>query len=145
MGEGDRLERMEKMLYDLLVRLERLEAILREAFPDPLVTAALELAMTYSQPATKAVKVAKAVLDVERRLRSKDPISRAIIEALAIREKPLSLSELTEEVRELRGTASRRIVRERVQALERAGIVKARRVGKKVLVDLVMKGEDEDH
>ncbi len=144
MGEP-RIERLERLMEDIIRRLERVESILKEAIHDPLVSAALELAITYSQPASKAVKIAKAVLNMERRLEGNDPISRAIIEALAVKEGPLTVSQLTEEVRQLRGTASRRIVRERVKELQEAGVVNVRRVGRKLLVELVKFFEGEDN
>ncbi|MHA1302780.1 MAG: hypothetical protein ACTSQE_06020 [Candidatus Heimdallarchaeaceae archaeon] len=51
-----------------------------------------------------------------------DDISKAIIKALE-RKEQLNLSQLTEEVRKERGSASRRIVRERVEKLISDGIV----------------------
>ncbi|MDO8056573.1 MAG: hypothetical protein Q6361_06905 [Candidatus Hermodarchaeota archaeon] len=52
----------------------------------------------------------------------KDEISRLMVEALK-EGKPLNISQLTVAVRRQRGTASRRIVRERLQRLEELGIV----------------------
>ena len=52
----------------------------------------------------------------------KDEISRLMVEALE-EGKPLNISQLTVAVRRQRGTASRRIVRERLQRLEEIGIV----------------------
>lgn len=52
----------------------------------------------------------------------KDEISRLIVEALEAG-KPLNISQLTAKVRGQRGTASRRIVRERIQRLIELGIL----------------------
>jgi DNA-binding transcriptional ArsR family regulator len=52
----------------------------------------------------------------------KDEISRLMVEALE-EGKPLNISQLTVAVRRQRGTASRRIVRERLQRLEELGII----------------------
>ncbi|HDN50924.1 MAG: hypothetical protein DRN21_01740 [Thermoplasmata archaeon] len=62
----------------------------------------------------------------------KDDISREIIRAL-LRRNHLNISQITEAVREHRGTASRRIVRERLQELEGMGKVE-RRIEKKATV-----------
>ena len=58
----------------------------------------------------------------------KDPISKDIIRTLL--ERPdQNISQLTELVRNKRGTASRRIVRERLKELEEKNIVKKRQKG----------------
>ena len=53
----------------------------------------------------------------------KNPISKSIIRVLA-EDNGQNISQLTESVRKLRGTASRRIIRERVKELEKKGYVK---------------------
>jgi len=52
----------------------------------------------------------------------KDPISRDIVEIL-FSSGPLNISQITEEMKKLRGKASRRIVRERLAELVESGIV----------------------
>ncbi|MFQ5907594.1 MAG: hypothetical protein ACE5JE_02015 [Thermoplasmata archaeon] len=54
----------------------------------------------------------------------KDPISRDIVKVL-FEKGGRNISQITEAVRNLRGKASRRIVRERLQALETKGVVAA--------------------
>ncbi len=59
----------------------------------------------------------------------KDPMSRDIVRVL-FDGKPRNISEITRAVKGLRGTASRRIVREKLEALEADGAVVARQTGK---------------
>jgi len=56
----------------------------------------------------------------------KDPISRDIIRAL-FKKGGQNISEITEVVRQRRGSASRRIVRQRLAVLEKEGIVRGER------------------
>ncbi len=130
------LKRIEELLMRLLDRIERLENLISLVNPDPLTSIALELAMAYTKPAALAVKAATEVLNLERGLGGMDPITRAIIEVLVAKGKPLSLSELTREVRGLRGTASRRIIAGRVKKLEEKGIVEVEKFGKRTVVKL---------
>jgi uncharacterized membrane protein len=48
----------------------------------------------------------------------------------------MSISELTRKVREVRGTASRRIVTQRVRALEKKGLISIIKAGKSMRVRL---------
>jgi len=59
----------------------------------------------------------------------KDPISKEIVKAL-FEKGDRNISQITEAVKARRGTASRRIVRDRLEALERDGVVVASGQGK---------------
>lgn len=123
----ERLRRVEELLAKVLSRLEGIEAMLAAlGITDDTLTSAFRIATTFSMPAAVAIEAAKRTIEVIREVGSVDPISKAIIEALAGCEE-LSTSEITRRVRAIRGTASRRIVRERLEKLERRGVVK--RVG----------------
>lgn len=123
----ERLRRVEELLAKVLARLEGIEAMLAAlGITDEALTSAFRIATTFSLPAAMAIEAAKKTIEVLRKMGSVDPISKAIIEALAGCEE-LSASEITRRVRAIRGTASRRIVRERLERLEKRGAV--RKVG----------------
>jgi DNA-binding transcriptional ArsR family regulator len=58
----------------------------------------------------------------------KDPISREIVRVL-LDKTDQNISQITELVRTKRGTASRRIIREKIQNLEEKGIVQKKQIG----------------
>jgi hypothetical protein len=55
----------------------------------------------------------------------KDPISRDIVKVLFERDGQ-NISQITDKLKEMRGTSSRRIVRERLRELEAKGVVKSK-------------------
>ncbi len=62
----------------------------------------------------------------------KDPIEKTIIQVLA-QKRELNLSQITENVRSRRGTASRRIIREKIGNLEKEHIIESHQQGSRVL------------
>ncbi len=117
----DRLERLEKLVETILYKLEQIESMLRST-GDPELMIAAELVSAFSLPAKKSLEAASIVMDIMKKIKLLDPISRAIVEVMSTCE-PLTISEITRRVRELRGKASRRIIRERVKRLEEKQIV----------------------
>ena len=131
----ERLRRLEELLAETLRRLERLEALLGSMSEEALIAA--RLAVAFSMPAVRAVEAARRVVEAYRAV--SDPISRAVLEALADCE-ARSISEVTRLVRGLRGSASRRVVRERLHALEEKGIVESEEAGNRKLYRLRLCG-----
>ncbi len=120
---GERLRHVEEMLRDVLRRLDQIENYLKSASTgSEIIRIAHSLFLAFSLPAQLAIDAASRVIEAVRILGGADPITRSIIEALSGCEE-LSISEITRRVKALRGTASRRIVRERLVQLEERGIV----------------------
>ncbi len=117
----ERLERLEKLVETILYKLEQIESMLRST-GDPELMIAAELVSAFSLPATKSLEAASIVMDIMKKIKLPDPISRAIVEVMSTCE-PLTISEITRRVRELRGKASRRTIRERLKRLEEKQIV----------------------
>lgn len=59
---------------------------------------------------------------------------------LAMEKRSMSVSELSRKVKELRGTASRRVISEKVKMLEEKGILRTSKTGRSLLVAL---GEED--
>ncbi len=119
----ERLRRVEELLQDVLRRLEHIENYLRTiGIGGEVARVAQSLFLAFSLPARLAIDAASRVVEALKVLGGADPITRSVIEALSSCEE-LSVSEITRRVKALRGTASRRIVRERLALLEERGVV----------------------
>jgi len=143
----ERLERLERMLDLVIDRLRRIESLLGENSSEArLMNAAIDLVTALSMPASMALEAARRSISTLRSLGGADPISRAIIEALS-ECRPLTISETARRVRMIRGTSSRRIVRERLLGLEERGaVIKLKTSGhryKYVLRECVDKNAEE--
>jgi hypothetical protein len=134
-------EELSKKLDQILRRLDLLEDLLLEKPEYEGLTAALRLTRAgigmYGEPLKIAARLKNAQEFLQKKPIAQDDISRCIIQALAIKG-PLNMSAITRQVASMRGKASRRIVRERVQKLHKQGVL-LRIEGKTPTYDLVNK------
>jgi DNA-binding HxlR family transcriptional regulator len=128
MAEGDK-QRLHSEIRELNRRIEDLERIIAR-FQEP-VDRMRDLAGNYLRMMDSLIRLG-AVPQEDIFEGIADDISREIIRVL-LKRNGQNISQITEGVRQRRGTASRRIVRERLQSLERDGKVR-RDVGSKAAV-----------
>ncbi|MET1128567.1 MAG: hypothetical protein ABWW70_04550 [Thermoproteota archaeon] len=129
----ERLDRMEKLLSEVAARLERLEKVLGPG--GEVLAVAAVLVSVLGMSSIEAVHASLRLTELFKRYAHLDPVSRAVLQALS-HGRWVTVSELTRLVRAIRGTASRRIVRERVKELESMGLVEVRRERRRTLVRL---------
>lgn len=105
-----------------MVKIDYLESKLKSLgiYSDEL-SIALELINAYSLPVVVAVESASRLISIFAS-EELDPISRDVLKALSTCEK-MSISELTRRVRIIRGSASRRIIRNKLVKLVEKGYV----------------------
>jgi uncharacterized coiled-coil protein SlyX len=124
-----RISELEEKINYVILQINNLQHKVTEDNPE------LKQMMSLLQILTSTLQVSKApfsviskTLTVKERVLERfpaikyDEISKAIISSLERKER-LNISQLTEQVRKERGTASRRIVRERVDILIEKGII----------------------
>ncbi|RLG84665.1 MAG: hypothetical protein DRO40_00530 [Thermoprotei archaeon] len=118
-----RVKRLEEMLEELMNRLNDIEEKLETlGIEQPTLSIASKLVIAFSMPAIRALEASRRAIAAISKLSAIDPINEAIIEVLSGCE-ALSISEITRRVKVLRGSASRRIIRERLKKLETLDIV----------------------
>jgi len=121
------LEEIIKKLDSILQRLERLEEIILgnpeyAEFASSLKLLSLGVKV-YGEPLKLLSRLKSAEKFLKHSRIRRDEISRCIIQVLALRG-PLNISAITREVRAIRGKASRRIVRAKLERLRDEGVVR---------------------
>jgi len=126
-GVSDRLAEVSQKLDTIMKRLDALETMVLEKPEYAEMASSLRLLRLGVRLYDEPIKVLSRMKLAERYIKQprigKDEMSRCIVQALALRG-PLNISGITREVAAMRGTASRRIIRSRLQRLERDGIVR---------------------
>ncbi len=125
-GKKVDIQELGRKLDAIANRLEMLEALI-VSNPDyaglvPYLRMTQASVSLYNEP-LKLLSRLRLAEKRQKGLRTRDEISRCIVQALALKG-PLSTSALAREVRAARGKSSRRIVRERLLKLEGEGIVR---------------------
>ena len=122
-----RVRDLDDKLDHIIKRLDTIETVMANSQQNPELSSLLSDLKggisLYSEP----LKAIKRLYDARKFLKTReverDELSRLIIQALALRGE-LNISQLERELRSARGTASRRIIRDRLAKLEKDGVVK---------------------
>ncbi len=144
-----RINELEEKINYVILQINNLQHKVTEDNPE------LKQMMDLLQILTSTLQVSKApfavlsqTLSLKDRILERfpdfryDEISKAIISSLERKER-LNISQLTEQVRKERGSASRRIVRERVDKLIEEGIIQEIETGYGRQLELVLLDEEK--
>jgi len=120
------IEELSRKLDQVLNRLSLLEELIKEKPELEGLTGALRLTRLgvgmYGEPLKIAARLKDAQAFLQQKVIAQDEISRCVIQALAVKG-ALNISAITRQVCAMRGKASRRIVRQRVQKLQQQGVL----------------------
>ncbi len=145
-GLLERLMRIEREIRAVEKRLATIEKLLEG---DPEARAIVLLYMKIVGLHRASVDRIATALQAQRALTQAgviDDIAKDVIEALAVKG-PMNISELTRELRKMRGSASRRIIAQRLLMLENLGVVRRVSGGKGRRYELsgALTGEQEGY
>ena len=146
----NRITELEEKINYVILQINNLQHKVSDSNPE------LKEMMNLLQILTSTLKITKApftvlsqTLSMKERILEMNPdikfdeISKAIISALERKER-LNISQLTEQVRKERGSASRRIVRERVEKLISQEIIREIDIGYGRQLELIPLEEKEE-
>lgn len=126
-GIDGKITELDKKLDAIMKRLDIIEQVLLLSGEYPYLASAVrgirQSFALYSEPLKVLRRLTAARKLLRRRVALKDELSQTIIGVLAVGGS-LNISQITREVRVVRGRASRRIVRERLRRLEEDGSVR---------------------
>lgn len=136
-------DELSKKLDQIIHRLDLLEKLILEKPEYEGLAASLRLTKIGISMYGEPLKIASRLKNAEQYLRQKpiaqDDISRCIVQALAVKG-PLNISAITRQVAQMRGKASRRIVRDRVKKLVEQGVL-SKNDGQVPVYELIEKGD----
>jgi len=123
---ANNIEELSRKLDQILNRLSVLEELIIEKPEFEGLSAALKLTRVgigiYGEPLKIAARLKNAQELLQQKIIAQDEIARCVIQSLAVKG-ALNISAITRQVCAIRGKASRRIVRQRIQKLHKLGVL----------------------